>query len=214
MERSESEFRRRNVLKEWTSFRFVLFVAERHNSSTHWRSSRPFQAKIRQSNDACDCDEGGEDGNDCANDDRDHPDEAERNKPVKHSWPPIWRERLLHDWHADRCSRAKASARRGEFVEALAVFSNRRRAVRACDSMTAARLVSRSTVNEESMEISESNLLPPLGAEQSSVGERVVDRTDVFPAPSPNWSGFGGVVVLCCCSGGSNRACPFIVHRS
>ena len=35
---------------------------------------------------------------------------------------------------------------------------------------------------EESMEISETNLLPPLDAEQSSVGERVVDRTDVFPS--------------------------------
>tara|TARA_A100001388_G_scaffold24513_1_gene15923 strand:- start:449 stop:577 length:129 start_codon:yes stop_codon:yes gene_type:complete len=37
MERSESEFTHDGVfvLKKWTSFIFVLFVAECHNSSTH-----------------------------------------------------------------------------------------------------------------------------------------------------------------------------------
>ena len=37
-------------------------------------------------------------------------------------------------------------------------------------------------MNEESMEISESNLLPPPDVEQSSVVEGVVDRIDVFPS--------------------------------
>ena len=104
---------------------------------------------------------------------------------MKHSWPPVQREWLLHDWHAGGCSRGrKASARRGESAEALAVFLQpaKSSASSAQHSMTAARLVSRSTVNEESMEISESNLLPPPDVEQSSVVEGVVDRIDVFPS--------------------------------
>lgn len=64
--------------------------------------------------------------------------------------------------------------------------------------MTAARLVSRSTVNEESMEISESNLLPPPDAEQSSVVEGVVDRTDVFPSRRHRKWAIPLAVLSCC----------------
>lgn len=64
--------------------------------------------------------------------------------------------------------------------------------------MTAARLVSRSTVNEESMEISESNLLPPPDAEQSLVVEGVVDRTDVFPSRRHRKWAIPLAVLSCC----------------
>lgn len=94
----------------------------------------------------------------------------------------------------------KASARRGESVEALAVFLQpaKSSAISAQHSMTAARLVSRSTVNEESMEISESNLLPPPDAEQSSVVEGVVDRTDVFPSRRHRKWAIPLAVLSCC----------------
>lgn len=51
---------------------------------------------------------------------------------------------------------------------------------------------------EESMEISETNLLPPLDAEQSSVGERVVDRTDVFPSRHHRKWAIPLAVLSCC----------------
>lgn len=78
--------------------------------------------------------------------------------------------------------------RRGEVVDALAVFLQpaKNRASNANTAMKTARLVRRSTVNEEFMESSDANLLPPPDGNLSS-SSGAPGNTLIFPSRRHRW---------------------------
>ena len=79
--------------------------------------------------------------------------------------------------------------RRGEFVEALAVFLQpaNSKASNANTEIKTARLVSRSTVNEEFMDSPDANLLPPPDVNLSSAMSASLGEVQMFPSRRHRW---------------------------
>ena len=79
--------------------------------------------------------------------------------------------------------------RRGEFVEALAVFLQpaNSNASNANTEIKTARLVSRSTVNEEFMDSPDANLLPPPDVNLSSAMSASLGEVQMFPSRRNRW---------------------------